>query len=260
MQGLDSAAGITNSAGDDAGSLQAALAQRLLLLSQEESARKKSAFQTRAWDQSVSNVLWGLACHEQPQADFRHTFWAAVPDTHDRSVATSCRLHQCLMELGAAGRRENLDGRQAELAVRCHNAFLKSARRTQAKAAPKSSAALGDDTLQGRVGQLLRRAASESAALEYEAVLPSGYTVDILVHGADRPIAVEVDGPSHFLNSSQVPRGETLMKRRHLREHAQVDLVEIPYWEWAALEAEPIAARVAKTGWRERHKKRGVTH
>ena len=246
LQGLDAAVGISSSASDEP-PLQAALSHRLLLLAQRQASQKKSAFRKRAWDQSVSNVLWGLACHENTQADFQHTFWATVPDIPDRSVATSCRLHQCLMALGAAGRQENLTGREAKLAGRSHNAFLKSARRTQlqSKAASKSSASLGDDTLQGRVGQLLRRAVGDSAELEYEAVLPSGYTVDMMVRGSGRPIAVEVDGPSHFLNSSQVPRGETLMKRRHLREYELLDLVVVPYWEWAVLETEPIAARVA---------------
>ena len=35
------------------------------------------------------------------------------------------------------------------------------------------------------------------------------------------------------------------MKRRHLREYELLDLVVVPYWEWAVLETEPIAARVA---------------
>ena len=56
-------------------------------------------------------------------------------------------------------------------------------------------------------------------------------------------LAIEVDGPSHFLHASQVPRGETLMKRRHLASQGLL-VVPVPYWEWSALELMPISARV----------------
>jgi RAP domain len=46
---------------------------------------------------------------------------------------------------------------------------------------------------------------------------------------------VEVDGPSHFVGqSSQVPTGATVLKRRQLQklEQGWMKLVAIPYWEW----------------------------
>ena len=79
-----------------------------------------------------------------------------------------------------------------------------------------------------------------------DAVLSSGYSVDFLlsrdgrqntIESFDGPnIAIEVDGPSHFLYASTLPRGETLMKRRHLTSSG-LEVVSIPYWDWAALES-----------------------
>jgi hypothetical protein len=46
-------------------------------------------------------------------------------------------------------------------------------------------------------------------------------------------VAVEVDGPSHFVGHS--PTGATALKRRQLRA-AGWPLLAVPYWEWAALD------------------------
>jgi len=128
----------------------------------------------------------------------------------------------------------------------------------------------GNETLQSRVGSLLRRLCSAQQQQQQQqqeedgtawfvtedAVLANGYSVDFLLHhkhptsaGGLRAaqqtsrlplmLAVEVDGPSHFLQASTIPRGETLMKHRHLRALG-LRVVSIPYWEWAPLEAEPV--------------------
>ena len=47
-----------------------------------------------------------------------------------------------------------------------------------------------------------------------------------------REVAVEVDGPSHFVGRS--PTGATALKRRQLRA-AGWALLPVPYWEWNAL-------------------------
>ncbi len=59
----------------------------------------------------------------------------------------------------------------------------------------------------------------------------SGYTIDVLVDGK---VAVEVDGPSHFLAGSKTPSGSTLIKRRHLNMLGYKH-VAVLYWEWDAL-------------------------
>jgi len=158
------------------------------------------------WDMSVSNVLWGLACHSWKDVDFLHTFWGALgpeaaTDIHKRSVAVRCRLHQCLIEIQAntPGLWIPEAGWQAQIAANCHQAFLESARKTTQQDSGIFSTVI-DDTMQQRVGKMLRRATE--SPIEQEVILPSGYTVDLLVrpdgktrscqHAGDRLIAVEV--------------------------------------------------------------------
>jgi hypothetical protein len=62
---------------------------------------------------------------------------------------------------------------------------------------------------------------------------PSGYSVDAMVAVEGREVAVEVDGPSHFVGRS--PTGATRMKRRQLVALEGCALVSVPYWEWDAL-------------------------
>lgn len=46
----------------------------------------------------------------------------------------------------------------------------------------------------------------------------TGYSIDIVVQSGNARggIALEVDGPSHFLRDTRDPTGATVMKRRHL--------------------------------------------
>ena len=69
--------------------------------------------------------------------------------------------------------------------------------------------------------------------MQEERVLEEGYSLDLVVEfGGEELIAVEVDGPSHFVG--RVPTGATLLKRRQLR-HFGWRLVSLPYWEWDEL-------------------------
>ena len=59
----------------------------------------------------------------------------------------------------------------------------------------------------------------------------SGYSIDALVEFDGKRVALEVDGPSHFVGRSQQPTGATLLKQRQLR-HLDWQLASVPYWEW----------------------------
>jgi hypothetical protein len=60
----------------------------------------------------------------------------------------------------------------------------------------------------------------------------SGYSIDAVVTLKDgREVAVEVDGPSHFLGRSHRPTGSTLLKHRQIR-YFEWRLLSVPYWEW----------------------------
>ena len=69
-------------------------------------------------------------------------------------------------------------------------------------------------------------------APQEEVRTPQGYSLDAVVSHGGREVAVEVDGPSHFLG--RTPTGATALKRRQLRA-AGWALLPVPYWEWDAL-------------------------
>lgn len=85
----------------------------------------------------------------------------------------------------------------------------------------------------------------------------SGYALDIVLDKASPPApahvgrckagwAVEVDGPSHFVRSSDGQlhcNGGTLLKRRHLAGLGYA-LVSVPFWEWGAVEKKPLQEKV----------------
>jgi hypothetical protein len=57
------------------------------------------------------------------------------------------------------------------------------------------------------------------AQIREETIDPdTGYSIDIVVQCGDARggVALEVDGPSHFLRDTRDPTGATVMKRRHL--------------------------------------------
>jgi hypothetical protein len=75
--------------------------------------------------------------------------------------------------------------------------------------------------------------ASLGASVQEEKVLAEGYSLDLVVDcGGEGLIAIEVDGPSHFVGRD--PTAATLLKRRQLK-HVGWRLVSVPYWEWDGL-------------------------
>merc|ERR1740124_462367 len=84
-------------------------------------------------------------------------------------------------------------------------------------------------------------AASLSAlglAPQEEVRTPQGYSLDAVVSHGGREVAVEVDGPTHFVG--RTPTSVTALKRRQLRA-AGWALVPVPYWEWDALGSKAAA-------------------
>ena len=104
------------------------------------------------------------------------------------------------------------------LAQRCRDAFCR------AEGAPSR--------LQRDVADSLR---ALGLAPREEERTPQGYSLDLVVSHGGREVAVEVDGPSHFLG--RTPTGATALKRRQLRA-AGWALLPVPYWEWDALSSE----------------------
>ena len=48
-----------------------------------------------------------------------------------------------------------------------------------------------------------------------------------------KKVAIEVDGPSHFIGRK--PTGSTMLKRRQIANAEGIPLVSVPYWEWGEL-------------------------
>jgi len=80
--------------------------------------------------------------------------------------------------------------------------------------------------------QVAESLASLGASVQEEVVLEEGYSLDVVVDWRGERLAIEVDGPSHFVGRE--PTGATLLKRRQLK-HFGWRLVSVPYWEWGEL-------------------------
>ena len=78
--------------------------------------------------------------------------------------------------------------------------------------------------------------------LREEVRTPQGYSLDAVVLFDGHDVAVEVDGPTHFLQGewARRPTGSTALKRRQLRA-AGWPLLPVPYWEWSQFNGAPAA-------------------
>jgi len=106
------------------------------------------------------------------------------------------------------------------LRARCQAAFV----RCDAQAIASGE---GTSGLQAEVESSLRGLGLE---VESEVRTACGYTLDAVVTHGGRRVAVEVDGPSHFLGRK--PSGGTLLKRRQLRSLEGWLLLSVPHWDW----------------------------
>ena len=68
-----------------------------------------------------------------------------------------------------------------------------------------------------------------------EVLLKCGYRIDAVVEVNGKQIAVEVDGPSHFIGRSRDLTGSTILKKRQVAALDGMNVVSVPYWEWDKL-------------------------
>jgi len=66
-----------------------------------------------------------------------------------------------------------------------------------------------------------------------EVLLKSGYRIDAVVEVNGKQIAVEVDGPSHFIGRELT--GSTILKHRQVATRDGLLVVSVLYWEWNKL-------------------------
>jgi hypothetical protein len=168
--------------------------------------------------QDLSNLAWAFAVLNPPSAD--KLFSMASFTMRCAHLETSLsrldlrQLHQ--WSLWREERGAQWPGLPHSLRQACCNAFVDE------EGQPSE--------LQSDVVRKLR---SHGATVEEEhRCEASGYSIDALATLKDgRRVAVEVDGPSHFLGSSHEPTGATLLKRRQLRYFGW-HLESVFYWEW----------------------------
>ena len=167
-----------------------------------------------AWAYAVLDVVGGLSLVTEGAVDaHEHTF----------SVQGMRQLHQWALWCSERGALSRLPD---ALRARCQDAF----------ASQESQPSL----LQSRVVATLR--AMEINVSE-EVRTQQGYSLDAVVEFRGGKVAVEVDGPTHFVGLSRAPTGSTILKHRQLRS-AGWQLAVIPYWEWNALEKRDEEARM----------------
>ena len=99
----------------------------------------------------------------------------------------------------------------------------------------------------GVPSKMQRQVHSALAALGLEPLeevrTEQGYSLDAVVELDGRDVAVEFDGPSHFVGQTEAPTGSTMLKRRQLHA-AGWPLLVVPYWEWNELDNGGDKARV----------------
>ncbi|KAJ1473534.1 hypothetical protein T484DRAFT_1972783 [Baffinella frigidus] len=194
--------------------------------------------------QNDGNLLWALACFDTSpsQVSVLMVESMAVRLLSMREqlrVEAMRQIHQWLLfcDLHPAWRQQlprSMQKVKEELGGGFRQAF--------------ESAPVHPSHLQADVAKQLRRSLPE-LEFEEEFVDPtSGYSIDIRAERsgagnalgcgsmAGRGWAVEVDGPTHFLQggSERAPTGSTLLKRRQLAQLGY-KAVSVPYWEWRAL-------------------------
>jgi len=179
-----------------------------------EAARRVGEFNP----QELTNIAWAFAaadCLPMESSLFDQRFARCCEAlAHEFKSDGLSQLHQ--WRLWYAGERSCADALPgAALLARCAAAFR--------------AAAVHPSRTQRQVAETL---ASLGLSVQEEVVIEEGYSLDLVVDcGGEQPVAIEVDGPSHFVG--RAPTGATLLKRRQL-QHLGWHLVSVPYWEWDA--------------------------
>ena len=170
--------------------------------------------------QNLSNTAWAFAVTNPPSMDKLFgtpSFTAQCAHLETSFTRSSLRqLHQ--WSLWREERGALWPGLPASLRQACRNAFVEREGRPS--------------LLQSDVVRAIRSRSRVAQVEEEYRCDTSGYSIDALVTLKDgQRIAVEVDGPFHFLDRSKQPTGKTLLKRRQLRYFGWW-LESEPYWEW----------------------------
>ena len=182
-------------------------------------------------DQHLANIAWAYSVANVPSQDLFNQDFIRACASNEKSFSQEdlSQFHQ--WQLWQQELESGMELPQS-LQENCRDAFI--------------SANYSESKLQDDVVSELKAAGLD---LGEEVLLGSGYRIDAVVKvGDEKKIAVEVDGPSHFIQ--RLPTGSTILKHRQVVRLDGIEVVSVPYWEWNEL-------KNSETKQRYLHKKMG---
>jgi len=165
--------------------------------------------------QDLSNIAWvySVANVDAPSVfndEFINVF---LEKTDEAELENLTQLHQWQLWQEEINSDISLP---SSLQKRCYEAFI--------------SQEIKQSKLQDDVISIL---SSMGLQPQEEVLMESGYRIDAVVEVNGKQIAVEVDGPSHFIDREMT--GSTILKHRQVAALDRIKVVSVPYWEWNKL-------------------------
>ena len=167
--------------------------------------------------QNLANVAWAysVANVDAPSVFNNEFLTACLKKENDLNIENLCQLHQWQLWQDEI----KSDIRLPEsFQMKCYEAFV------------------SEDSRQSRFqDDVVSSLSSMGLQPQEEVLMESGYRVDAVVEVNREQIAVEIDGPSHFIGRSRELTGSTILKHRQVASVDGMQVVSVPYWEWDKL-------------------------
>jgi len=162
--------------------------------------------------QNLANIAWAysVANVDAPSVFNDEFLTACLKKENDLNIENLCQLHQWQLWQNELKSDVSLP---PTLKKRCYEAFISRV--------PRQS------KLQDDVVSIL---SSIGLQPQEEVLMKSGYRVDAVVEVNGKQVAIEVDGPSHFIDRELT--GSTILKQRQVAALDGMQVVSVPYWEW----------------------------
>ncbi|EJK50024.1 hypothetical protein THAOC_31047, partial [Thalassiosira oceanica] len=161
--------------------------------------------------QNLANIAWAYSVANTPRQDLFNKGYAGALASIEKDFSAEglAQLHQ--WQLWQQELESGIELPRS-LQAKCRNAF--------------TSQGFSESKLQNDVVDELK---ATGLVLDEEVLLGSGYRIDALVKiGDGGKVAVEVDGPSHFIDRR--PTGSTILKHRQVARLDRIEVVSVPYW------------------------------
>jgi hypothetical protein len=184
----------------------------------------------RSGSQDLCNLVWSVAVADQRQlaaAAVEHCKRAAAAEVWGSTVPESHRqLHQVHLWLldGQLDKGGLAGALSAEQLQQCEEAWEGGLQETAQKRRTE---------IERRVFAAAQRLPTLTGCRQEALTDDGAFSVDVAAkHAASgRLLAIEADGPTHFLQPGMRPTGDTLARNRALAARGYI-VVSVPYWEW----------------------------